>query len=136
MEFLVQNIASLPEAAAWLIQQAGEKRVFTFYGAMGAGKTTFIKEICRYLGVQDSTSSPTFSIVNEYSSPQGSIYHFDFYRLKEEQEAYDFGYEEYFYSSQYCFIEWPEKIPNLIPIDAIQVHIQVNDDLSRSIILK
>jgi len=136
MEFLVQNTAILPEAAAWLIQQAGEKRVFTFYGAMGAGKTTFIKEICNYLAVQDSTSSPTFSIVNEYSSSQGPIYHFDFYRLKDEQEAFDLGYEEYFYSSQYCFIEWPEKIPNLIPSDALQVHIQVQEDLSRLIVLK
>lgn len=76
---------------------------------MGAGKTTFVNAICKALGVIDSTSSPTFSIVNEYQSPVGALYHFDFYRLKTEEEALDLGYEEYFYSTQYCFVEWPEK---------------------------
>lgn len=136
MEFKVANPAGLADAAKWLIDRAGNKRVFVFQAAMGAGKTTFIKAICEHLHVEDSTSSPTFSIVNEYRSEQGPIYHFDFYRLKEEQEAFDLGYEEYFYSGDYCFIEWPEKIPNLIPEDAALVKIEVSDDQSRTIILK
>lgn len=136
MEFKVANPEGLAEAAKWLIDQAGNKRVFVFQAPMGAGKTTFIKAICEHLHVEDSTSSPTFSIVNEYRSEQGPIYHFDFYRLKEEQEAFDLGYEEYFYSGDYCFIEWPEKIPNLIPEDAALVKIEVSDDQSRTIILK
>ncbi|WP_313511964.1 tRNA (adenosine(37)-N6)-threonylcarbamoyltransferase complex ATPase subunit type 1 TsaE [Sphingobacterium sp.] len=136
MEHRVANTESLPAAAAWLIENAGDKRVFVFQAPMGAGKTTFIKAICAYLQVEDSTSSPTFSIVNEYHSENGPIYHFDFYRLKSEQEAFDLGYEEYFYSGDYCFIEWPEKIPNLIPEDAAIVKIEVAEDQSRTIILK
>ncbi len=136
MEYRVANTESLPAAAAWLIENAGDKRVFVFQAPMGAGKTTFIKAICAYLQVEDSTSSPTFSIVNEYHSENGPIYHFDFYRLKSEQEAFDLGYEEYFYSGDYCFIEWPEKIPNLIPEDAAIVKIEVTEDQSRTIILK
>ena len=136
MEYRVANTESLPAAAAWLIENAGDKRVFVFQAPMGAGKTTFIKAICAYLQVEDSTSSPTFSIVNEYHSENGPIYHFDFYRLKSEQEAFDLGYEEYFYSGDYCFIEWPEKIPNLIPEDAAVVKIEVTEDQSRTIILK
>ncbi|MBV2226455.1 MAG: tRNA (adenosine(37)-N6)-threonylcarbamoyltransferase complex ATPase subunit type 1 TsaE [Sphingobacterium mizutaii] len=136
MEYRVANTESLPAAAAWLIENAGNKRVFVFQAPMGAGKTTFIKAICAYLQVEDSTSSPTFSIVNEYHSENGPIYHFDFYRLKSEQEAFDLGYEEYFYSGDYCFIEWPEKIPNLIPEDAAIVKIEVTEDQSRIIILK
>lgn len=136
MEYRVANTESLPAAAAWLIENAGDKRVFVFQAPMGAGKTTFIKAICAFLQVEDSTSSPTFSIVNEYHSENGPIYHFDFYRLKSEQEAFDLGYEEYFYSGDYCFIEWPEKIPNLIPEDAAIVKIEVAEDQSRTIILK
>lgn len=136
MEYRVANTESLPAAAAWLIENAGDKRVFVFQAPMGAGKTTFIKAICAFLQVEDSTSSPTFSIVNEYHSENGPIYHFDFYRLKSEQEAFDLGYEEYFYSGDYCFIEWPEKIPNLIPEDAAIVKIEVTEDQSRTIILK
>ncbi|WP_254529001.1 MULTISPECIES: tRNA (adenosine(37)-N6)-threonylcarbamoyltransferase complex ATPase subunit type 1 TsaE [unclassified Sphingobacterium] len=136
MEYRVANTESLPAAAAWLIENAGDKRVFVFQAPMGAGKTTFIKAICAYLQVEDSTSSPTFSIVNEYHSENGPIYHFDFYRLKSEQEAFDLGYEEYFYSGDYCFIEWPEKIPNLIPEDAAVIKIEVTEDQSRTIILK
>ena len=136
MEYRVANTESLPAAAAWLIENAGEKKVFVFQAPMGAGKTTFIKSICGYLHVEDSTSSPTFSIVNEYHTANGPIYHFDFYRLKSEQEAFDLGYEEYFYSGDYCFIEWPEKIPNLIPEDAAIVKIEVAEDQSRTIFLK
>ncbi len=136
MEFKVANPEALAEAAEWLIKNADNKRVFVFQAPMGAGKTTFIKAICEFLKVTDSTSSPTFSIVNEYSSTQGPIFHFDFYRLKNEQEAFDLGYEEYFYSGNYCFIEWPEKIPNLIPEDAAIIEIKVSEDQSRIIKLK
>ena len=106
------------------------------YGPMGAGKTTFIKYLCEQLGVKDSTSSPTFSIVNEYDSDNGLIYHFDFYRIKDEQEAFDFGYEEYFYSGAYCFIEWPEKIPNLLPEEAKEIQISIVDPDTRKISIR
>lgn len=97
------------------------------------GKTTLIKELCRQLGVKENVSSPTFSIVNEYAAKEGNIYHFDFYRLKDEQEAFDFGYEEYFYSGEYCFVEWPEKIENLLPEDAVSISITANSEGERTI---
>lgn len=127
----------------------GENRVFAFYGKMGAGKTTFIKAICEALGVEDVVASPTFAIVNEYMTPhppsgnvseskefplkgvRGSVYHFDFYRIKNLREAYDIGCEEYFYSGCPCFIEWPEMIEELLPEDTVKVHIEVLDDESR-----
>ena len=120
----------LPEAASWLLKSCPDARVFLLYGEMGAGKTTLIKQVCRLLGVKDSMSSPTFSIVNEYRTGSGKpVYHFDFYRLKSQEEAMDLGYEEYFYSGSYCFAEWPEKIPDLLPDDAIQVRIDVAEGL-------
>ena len=101
---------------------------FAFYGEMGVGKTTFSKAICEALQVQDVVSSPTFSIVNEYLSEQnGVIFHFDFYRLKDEQEAFDMGYEDYFYSDAYCLVEWPEKIESLLPSSFAKIHIQVDN---------
>lgn len=133
MKSTTAHIDQLPEAAAWLLQQARGRKVFVFQAPMGAGKTTLIKSICQALGVSDNTSSPTFSIVNEYSSPQGPVYHFDFYRLEDQQEAFELGYEEYFYSDQYCFIEWPEKIPDLIPDDAVTVKIDIRDPQRREI---
>ncbi len=133
MVIQVKDLAALPEAAAQLLASAQGRRVFLFHGDMGAGKTTFIKALCEQLGVTDSTSSPTFAIVNEYTSAGGPIYHFDFYRIKSEQEAYDMGYEEYFYAGHYCFVEWPEKIPNLLPDDAVVVHIAVSPDGSRQL---
>lgn len=103
---------------------------------MGAGKTTLIKELCAALGVEEAVTSPTFSIVNEYDIPLGKIFHFDFYRLKTESEALDMGYEEYFYSGNYCFIEWPEKIPNLLPESFVSIGIKVVADNSREINVK
>lgn len=136
MEIIVNDLTELDAAAAQLIQHFKDNRVFLFYGNMGAGKTTFVNAICKELGVIDSTSSPTFSIVNEYHSSIGTIYHFDFYRLKTEEEALDLGYEEYFYSGNYCFVEWPEKIPNLLPTDARKVHIEILSPSSRKISVK
>lgn len=133
MNQLISAIDELPGVAGKLLSFANEERVFLFYGEMGAGKTTFIKALCTQLGVTDNVSSPTFSIVNEYSSPGGSVYHFDFYRLKDQSEAYDLGYEDYLYSGQYCLIEWPEKIPDLIPTGVIKVSLEVSDDGKRSL---
>lgn len=136
MEILIKGIEEIEKAAQQLLEAHPKDRVFLFYGKMGAGKTTLINALCKVLAVQDSTSSPTFSIVNEYASLAGPIYHFDFYRLKEEEEALDLGYEEYFYSNHYCFVEWPEKIPNLLPLDAVSIHLEVVSPTTRKIIVK
>src|SRR5690554_5051673 len=104
MTIEVKNILELPKAAKQILEFAKDKKVWLFYEDMGAGKTTLIKHICAALGVQEVTSSPTFSIVNEYDSPDGPVYHFDFYRIQSEDEALDLGYEEYFYSDAYCFV--------------------------------
>ena len=103
---------------------------------MGAGKTTLIKALCESLGTAEPVTSPTFSIVNEYIGESRKIYHFDFYRLKNQTEALDLGYEEYFYSGAYCFIEWPEKIPDLLPEHYISVQIQVTGNNSRQITIE
>jgi len=121
MKLVIPGLNDLPRAAKELIDFAGPNRVFLFYGEMGAGKTTLIKSVCKVLGVLDPVSSPTFSIVNEYLSDSESVYHFDFYRIKNETEAYDLGYEDYLYSGNYCFIEWPEKIANLLPERFVKV---------------
>ena len=114
MEFIINNLDELPEVAQKIIDQLQHKLI-TFEGEMGAGKTTFIKEFVKALGTNDEISSPTFSIVNEYDTDKGKVYHFDFYRLNHEDEALDFGIEEYLYSNQYCLMEWPNKIANFIP---------------------
>jgi tRNA threonylcarbamoyladenosine biosynthesis protein TsaE len=121
----VSSESQLEKVAGDLLQFAGSQRIFLFYGEMGAGKTTFIKALCRRLGVSEGMSSPTFSIINEYLARDGKkIYHFDFYRIKSEQEAIDAGVEEYFDSGSYCLIEWPEKIINLLPEPGIRVEIR------------
>lgn len=112
------------------------KKVITFHATMGVGKTTLIKELVKQLGVNDTSSSPTFSLVNEYQTKEGeSIYHFDLYRLNSEEEAYDMGIDEYFYSGNWCFIEWPEKTPNLIPIDHASIHMKTTKNGARELIL-
>ncbi len=112
------------------------KKVITFHATMGVGKTTLIKELVKQLGVNDTSSSPTFSLVNEYQTKEGeTIYHFDLYRLNSEEEAYDMGIDEYFYSGNWCFIEWPEKTPNLIPIDHASIHMKTTKNGARELIL-
>lgn len=130
MEIKITNIAQIDEAARQFVGQIGDRRVFAFYGGMGAGKTTFIKAVCEELGVQDVITSPTFAIVNEYAGRE-TIYHFDFYRIKKLEEVYDMGYEDYFYSGSLCFIEWPELIEELLPEDAVKVSIVEQEDGSR-----
>jgi tRNA threonylcarbamoyladenosine biosynthesis protein TsaE len=130
----VQREEELESAAQVLLREFKNNRVFIFSGTLGSGKTTFIKYICKVLGVSGGISSPTFSLVNEYECTNGSVaYHFDFYRIKDVQEAYDIGYEEYFYSGNYCFIEWPEKIPGLVPQDAVEIKIEVKDNGDREL---
>lgn len=115
MEYIVNNLGELEQVAKEIVKKYADERVFIINGPMGAGKTTLVKTMCKQLQSTDNVASPTFSIVNEYDSPYGSIYHFDFYRLEDESEALDMGCEEYFYSGNYCFIEWASKIPNLLP---------------------
>lgn len=133
----ISSLDKISEAAAQFVSKMGDRKVYVFYGKMGAGKTTFIKSVCETLGVTDVINSPTFAIVNEYEDGKGEpIYHFDFYRINKEEEAYDFGYEDYFYSNNVCFIEWPEMVQNLIPEDAIEVHITENEDGTRTVTVK
>ena len=135
MEITISNLDNIRESAREFINNIGSHKVFAFYGKMGAGKTTFIKAICEELGVDDVITSPTFAIINEYSGKDETIYHFDFYRIKKLEEVYDMGYEDYFYSGALCFIEWPELVEELLPLDAKKVTITENADGSRTIVL-
>ncbi len=120
----------LPYMAEKIINDHPENRIFALYGKMGVGKTTLIKAICNYLDVTDIVGSPTFSIVNQYLTKSGhTLYHFDFYRLRKLEEAYDIGYEDYFFSGNYCFIEWPEKIESLLPEDCIKIYLEENNGI-------
>ena len=114
-----------------------KSKTLLFYGEMGVGKTTLIKEICKLLKVQDSITSPTFSLVNEYLTiNKDKVFHFDFYRITNEEEALDMGIEEYFYNNDWCLIEWPENIENLLPLEAVEIHLTVLDNGKRNIQLK
>lgn len=137
MEIKITSTDTIHEAAKQFIAAMDDNTVFAFYGKMGAGKTTFIKAVCEELGVTDVINSPTFAIINEYRSDTTGelIYHFDFYRINKVEEAFDFGYEDYFYSGALCFIEWPELIEELLPADAVKVSIEEQEDGSRLIIL-
>jgi tRNA threonylcarbamoyladenosine biosynthesis protein TsaE len=132
-KLVVNKLDELDAAVRQIMELAGKERVFLFYGEMGAGKTTLINKLCKHLGTTDHTSSPTFSIVNEYLIPNGSIYHFDFYRLKNQTEAFDLGYEDYFYSGNYCMVEWPQKIADLLPEKYIKIEIEALDENKRII---
>ena len=129
MKITANSLDDLPAIAA-KIMSAYHQKIIAFYGEMGAGKTTFIKVLCEHLGVATSEiCSPTYSIVNEYlTADKRCVYHFDFYRIKSEQEAFDMGYEEYLYSGAYCFIEWPEKIENLLPVEVLKIHIEADSN--------
>ena len=108
-----------------------------FYGEMGSGKTTFIKALALLMGIKDEVSSPTFSLVNEYAGASGNpVYHFDFYRVRNLEEAFDIGYEEYFYSGQICLVEWPQVIEGLLPTPRLEVHIRKHDPDSRDFLIK
>ncbi len=132
MEIRITSIDKIGEAAKEFVAAMGDRKVFAFYGKMGAGKTTFIKAVCEELGVEDVINSPTFAIVNEYVDGHGEpIYHFDFYRIKNLQEVLDIGYEDYVYSGHVCFMEWPELIENLLPEDAVKVIIEEEEDGER-----
>ncbi|MFK5878845.1 MAG: tRNA (adenosine(37)-N6)-threonylcarbamoyltransferase complex ATPase subunit type 1 TsaE [Flavobacteriaceae bacterium] len=130
-----QNYAlnQLPEIAKEILATAQHK-ILLFNGKMGVGKTTLIKELVNQLGFKDIANSPTFSLVNEYQTPKGEkIYHFDFYRIESEEEAYDIGIEDYFYGDHWCFIEWGEKVKNLLPLEIVNINIVVNPNNQRTI---
>lgn len=134
MEITIKSLDQIGLAAKQFVDNMGGAHVFAFYGKMGAGKTTFIKAVCEALGVNDVITSPTFAIVNEYTAKDATpIYHFDFYRIKKLEEAYDMGYEDYFYGNGICFLEWPEIIEDLLPEDAVKVSISEQTDGSRLI---
>ena len=134
MKIKIDSLDNIHAAAKQFVDKMGTSKVFAFYGKMGAGKTTFIKAICEVFGVDDVITSPTFAIVNEYTAASGTpIYHFDFYRIKKIEEVYDMGYEDYFYSNNLCFLEWPELIENLLPGDAVRVTIREEEDGTRTV---
>lgn len=134
MNFILKDISDIDTAAKIFVEKFGNKKIFAFYGEMGAGKTTFIKAVCKSMEVTGTITSPTFSLVNEYETDNGmTIYHFDFYRIENIEEVYDFGYEDYFYSDKMCFIEWPELVETLLPEDVVEVKISVDDNEQRLI---
>ena len=133
MRLTIDNIDNIRQAAREFVNNIGDSHVIAFYGKMGAGKTTFIKAICEELGVEDVITSPTFAIVNEYTAANGSIYHFDFYRIKKLEEVYDMGYEDYFFSGALCLMEWPELIEDILPDDTLRVTITENADGTRTV---
>ncbi len=132
-EIRIKSISDIDRAANEFVAAMNDRKVFAFYGSMGAGKTTFVKAICEALGVKDTISSPTFAIVNEYEVEDNGdkIFHFDFYRIKKLEEVYDMGYEEYFYSNSVCFIEWPELIEDVLPLETVRVDIREDENGER-----
>ena len=118
------SLSEIDAAAREFLRLTKGRKHFAFYGAMGAGKTTFIKALCKALGVTGVVTSPTFALVNEYNAGSNSVYHFDFYRINKPEEVFDFGCEEYFASGQYCFVEWPEKAEMVLPSDTCRVDIR------------
>lgn len=130
------SLENLPEVAAEIITSAKNKTLL-FYGEMGVGKTTLIKEICKQLDVLDKISSPTFSLVNEYqTSKEEVVFHFDFYRITDEEEAFDMGIEEYLYNNDWCLIEWPQNVENLLPLESVEIHLSLLENGQRNLQLK
>ena len=135
-KFIVKNINDLEKVSSEILKFNNQYKKFAFFGDMGVGKTTLIKFLLKKLGVNDNITSPTFSIVNEYLSKKiGSIFHFDFYRIKNVTEAYDIGIDEYLSSDNYCFIEWPNKINSLIDDNFVNVYIDIKDNDKRNIMI-
>ncbi len=134
-EIIINGVEDLPRAAKVFLEKKGIASIIAFYGAMGAGKTTFITALCRMLGVKDDVNSPTFTIVNEYRSGAGEpVYHFDFYRINRLSEAMDIGLYEYFDSGCLCLIEWPEMIEELLPEETLKVQILTDDARTRRLL--
>ena len=132
MKIIIKDKRHLIAAAKQLLEQSGKNKIFAFYGSMGAGKTTIIKAICELLGAIDIISSPTFTLVNEYKTSSGeSLYHIDFYRIRKQEEVYDFGLEEYLTGDMYCFMEWPDLIEEILPEETIKVRISVDENEQR-----
>jgi tRNA threonylcarbamoyladenosine biosynthesis protein TsaE len=130
----LKSLSDLNIVADKFLRLLREKKVFAFFGSMGVGKTTFIKALCNELGVVEIVTSPTFALINEYQTGRGeTIYHFDFYRINKIEEVYDLGYEDYFFSGNYCFIEWPDKIAEILPDNVVYVQMLENKDGTRTI---
>jgi tRNA threonylcarbamoyladenosine biosynthesis protein TsaE len=130
MKFVLSRLEDIVKVAPQFIAALGDRKMVAFHGEMGAGKTTFINGLLAQMSIEDHVSSPTFSIANEYFSPEyGKVYHFDFYRIEDEMEALDIGAEEIFDEDAYCFMEWPERIDNLIPENCVSVHIELDKDV-------
>lgn len=129
--FSCSRIEDLPQIVNNILAFAGSSKVWLFVGELGAGKTTLIKQICKVLGVKEEVTSPTFAIINEYKAANEIIYHFDFYRIKNEKEAENIGVGEYIYSGNYCFIEWPQKIENLLPDKLLLIDIKIKNEENR-----
>ncbi len=133
-EYMISSLEELRSKAKLILRDFNKKKMFAFYGKMGSGKTTLIKALCEELGSKDNITSPTFAIVNQYNAfENGTIYHFDFYRIKSQEEAFDIGYEDYFYDNNYCFIEWPELIENLLPENCVKVRIEEIGEGARNV---
>jgi len=131
---VLKSLSDLNVVAEKFLRLMRNKKVFAFFGPMGVGKTTFIKALCNELDVVEIVTSPTFALINEYQTSNGEIiYHFDFYRIKKIEEVFDFGYEDYFYSGNYCFIEWPDKIAEILPENVVFVQMIENKDGIRTI---
>lgn len=134
MKLILSSLESIQKTAILFLENTTNFKIIAFYGDMGVGKTTFIKALCNEMDVIDTVSSPTFSLVNEYRTKKAnSVYHFDFYRINSIEEVYDLGYEEYFYSGNLCFIEWPELIEELLPDNCLRVKIIEDKDGARII---
>jgi tRNA threonylcarbamoyladenosine biosynthesis protein TsaE len=132
MNIVIKNKRELRTAVRKLLEQTKGKRIFAFYGAMGAGKTTIIKALCEYLGAADIVSSPTFTLINEYRTEKGELlYHIDFYRIKKHDEVFDFGIEEYLTGEKYCFMEWPELVEDILPAETVKIRISVDENEER-----
>jgi tRNA threonylcarbamoyladenosine biosynthesis protein TsaE len=132
MKIIIKDKSHLHNAAVRFLADTRGKKIFAFYGSMGAGKTTIIKAICETLGARNIVTSPTFTLVNEYKTKQGeSLFHIDFYRIRKTEEVFDFGIEEYFSSGSYCFMEWPELIEEYLPSETVKVRITVDEDAQR-----